>query len=155
MGLILQCRGSCAAGCTKEFMIRGRAVSDYKSQLAAWRRPFLKRLDHPDYDFITVPRKFDYSLEENKWVGFKAVSFLEKAKNRTRNFVYISRDPFLGGNRKPGFELYSQWIDQDGLSTGKYSQAALWGGCRTTLRLDGWKSMDFYAMSVYRLEDRF
>jgi len=109
-----------------------------------------KELDHPDYDFIKLDRKFDYAIKENEWVAIKAVSLLEK--DCTRNFLYLDADPLASsGQLSNNFRLYSEWIDRDGIPTGKYTTAALWAGWITTFRVDGWKSMDVAQFSVYEV----
>jgi hypothetical protein len=39
-------------------------------------------------------------------------------------------------------------MDQDGVNSGRYTQAATWGGWITTLRIDGWRQVDFSILSA-------
>jgi len=111
-----------------------------------------KELDHPDYDFIKIGRNFDYSVKENEWVAIKIISFLEKDASRTKNFLYLDTDPYDDtGKPNNNFRLYSEWVDQDGISTGKYTVAALWAGWVTTFRVDGWKNVDVAHLSAYEI----
>ncbi|MDO8572733.1 MAG: hypothetical protein Q7S11_03120 [bacterium] len=108
-----------------------------------------KELDHPDYDFLTINRKFDYAIQENKWLAVKVVSFLEEQQKRTRNFLYLDTNPYNeDGSPRNDFHLYTEWNDIEGVSTGQYVKAALWAGWETTFRVDGWKSLDIAHFSI-------
>ena len=56
----------------------------------------------------------------------------------------------LDVNGKPAnqWRLLSEYVDEEGKSTGQYNQLVSWGGWQTTLRMDGYRSIDFAFVSV-------
>jgi hypothetical protein len=67
----------------------------------------------------------------------------------TRNLLYLDDDPFdAKGAPRNAFRLYAAWDDRDGVPTGHYDQAAIWGGWVTTLRVDGWNRVDVAILSA-------
>jgi hypothetical protein len=66
------------------------------------------------------------------------------------NRLYIDSDPFdvATGAPKNGWRLFSEYVDVESKSTGRYSKLVDWGGWRTTLRTDGFGSIDFALISL-------
>jgi hypothetical protein len=106
-----------------------------------------RELDHPKYDTVKLAPKFPYQLQAGKWVGVKAVSYL--VPGGTKNLLYLDTEPFdASGKPRNNFRLYTEWMDKNGQSTGRYTQAAIWGGWTTTFRVDGWRRLDFTQLSA-------
>lgn len=106
-----------------------------------------RELDHPDYDSVKLKPKFSYQLQAGKWLAVKVVSYL--IEGGTKNLLYLDTEPFdANGEPRNNFRLYTEWVDEDGKSTGRYSRAATWGGWVTTFRVDGWKRVDFTHLSA-------
>ena len=77
------------------------------------------------------------------------LSYLRPDGASTYNALYVDTTPFdASGHPTNQFRLYEEWVDHDGVNTGKYSQAALWGGWRQTLRIDGWQAYDLAILSA-------
>jgi hypothetical protein len=111
---------------------------------------FGKELHHPDYDWVTLPSDFNYSLTENQWVGLKMVSYNSptNASEVVNNF-YLDTDPFdASGQPKNEWRLFATYTDIAGKSTGRYSKLVNWGGWETTVRTDGYNEIDFAFPSV-------
>ena len=101
-----------------------------------------RELDHPTYDHLPLEPRFDFQLQEDRWVGVKIVSYL--VRGGTRNLLYLDTDPFdASGAPQNRWRLYTEWRDLDGTSTGTYDRAATWAGWETTFRVDGWDRVDF------------
>jgi hypothetical protein len=106
-----------------------------------------RELDHPNYDHVKLTPKFPYQLQAGKWVGVKVVSYL--VAGGTQNRLYLDTEPFdASGKPRNNFRLYTEWVDKNGQSTGRYKQAATWGGWITTFRVDGWRRVDFTHLSA-------
>lgn len=116
---------------------------------------FGKELTHPYYDYVRLPPEFSAALEENAWVGLKLVSWNDPADvTRVINRLYIDTSPFDdAGVPQNNWRLFSEYIDVDGVSTGNYYSTLVdWGGWQTTLRSDGFESIDFTLVSVREIE---
>jgi hypothetical protein len=112
-----------------------------------------RELNHPDYDFVKLSPKFSYFIKDNIWLGAKCISYNADDNKSTINQVYIDTDPWdVNGKPKNNWQLYSEWHDTDGTSTGQYRQAALWAGWMYTLRVDGWDSTDFALLSIREID---
>lgn len=114
---------------------------------------FGKELTHPDYDYKTLAPAFPAALEENAWVGLKLVSWndpLDAA--RVINRLYLDTDPFEAGRPRNNWRLFSEYVDIEGVSTGRYAKLVDWGGWQTTLRTDGFESLDFAFPSVREID---
>jgi hypothetical protein len=130
--------GDARASCVE----MGLPYSNYQARAS-------RELDHPRYDMISIPSKFNYKVTAGQWVGVKMVSFINADKKSTTNRIYVDAVPFdAQGKPRNQFLLYSEWKDEDGKSTGRYTQAALWGGWIQTLRIDGWRYTDVAILSA-------
>jgi hypothetical protein len=111
---------------------------------------FGKELSHPIYDYVRLEPLFPASLEEDRWVGLKLVSYAVRSDaRRVVNRLYVDDAPFDDRGRPANhFRLFSEYIDVEGRSTGHYSKLADWGGWQTTLRTDGISELDFAIISV-------
>ncbi|WP_353268682.1 hypothetical protein [Gemmatimonas sp.] len=112
---------------------------------------FGKELVHPDYDYVRLTPRFDASLVENQWLGIKMVSWNDPTDStRVVNRLYLDTDPFERASGRPrnGWRLYSEYIDVAGKSSGRYNTVVNWGGWQTTMRLDGYRSVDFALLSA-------
>ena len=107
---------------------------------------FGKELTHPEYDYRTLTPFFSAALQENVWVGLKLVSWNDPHDAaRTINRLYLDLDPFdaVTGAARNGWRLFSEYVDREGTRTGRYTKLVNWGGWQTTLRTDGFDSIDF------------
>ncbi|MDP3655173.1 MAG: hypothetical protein Q8R67_26235 [Rhodoferax sp.] len=111
---------------------------------------FGKELTHPVYDYVTLQPQLDATLPENRWVGLKLLSWTAPhSPAQVINQLHIDTAPFdANGHPANHWRLYSAYTDVQGKSTGHYTQLADWGGWQTTLRMDGYQSMDFALPSV-------
>ncbi|WP_322114229.1 chitosanase [Aquabacterium sp. A7-Y] len=111
---------------------------------------FAKELTHPDYDYVKLTPKFDASLTENSWIGLKFVSWNDPTSRlRVVNRLYLDTTPFdADGRPRNQWRLFSEYIDVEGQSTGKYSKLVRWAGPLSTLRVDGYQRIDFALPSV-------
>lgn len=106
-----------------------------------------REFDHPKYDNVKLTPKFPYQLQAGKWVGVKVVSY--NIPGGAKNLLYLDTDPFdTTGKPRNNFRLYTEWVDKEGVSTGRYNKAATWGGWVTTFRVDGWRRLDFTRLSA-------
>lgn len=106
-----------------------------------------RELHHPNYDYVKLAPKFPYQLQAGKWVGVKIVSYL--VPGGAKNQLYLDTNPFdTSGKPRNDFKLYTEWMDKNGQSTGRYKQAATWAGWVTTFRVDGWNRVDFAHLSA-------
>jgi hypothetical protein len=109
-----------------------------------------RELDHPTYDHVALRPHFDYQLQEGRWLGVKVVSYL--VDGGTRNLLFLDTDPFdASGTPRNRFNLFTEWDDRDGESTGLYNRAATWAGWETTFRVDGWRRVDFAYPSAHEI----
>lgn len=112
---------------------------------------FGKELSHPIYDYVRLTPAFDAALIENRWVGLKLVSFsAPHDPTRVIHRLFLDSDPVEATTDRPRnqWKLFAEFIDVEGVSTGKYSKLADWGGWQTTLRTDGIGSLDFAWISL-------
>lgn len=111
---------------------------------------FGKELDHPLYDYVNLPLRFNTELRENRWYGLKLISLVDSARpDRVINRLYVDDDPFTAeGAPKNGFRLLTEYIDRAGVNTGRYDTLVNWRGVLTTLRVDGVDSVDITLLSA-------
>jgi hypothetical protein len=111
---------------------------------------FGKELTHPLYDYVTLTPHFDASLKDGAWVGMKLVSYAKPGDpTKVVNQLYLDTAPFdAAGKPVNGWRLFSEYVDSEGTSTGRYSKLADWGGEQTTIRTDGVSSLDFAFVSA-------
>jgi hypothetical protein len=112
---------------------------------------FAKELTHPEYDYVVLTPAFSAALKENTWVGLKLVSWNDPNDAAQVIYrLYVDVDPFESdtGNPKNNWRLFSEYVDKEGKSTGQYSKLVDWGGCQTTVRVDGFKDIDFALLSL-------
>jgi hypothetical protein len=111
---------------------------------------FGKELSHPLYDYVALQPAFDAALQENQWVGLKLLSWTDpEDRARVINQLHLDTTPFdAAGKPTNNWRLFSTYVDIEGKSTGRYSKLADWGGWQTTLRVDGYRSVDFAFPSV-------
>jgi hypothetical protein len=111
---------------------------------------FGKELSHPEYDYVNLKLAFDAALQDNTWVGLKLLSWTNpKNSNQVINQLHINTAPFdNAGKPTDQWLLLSEYIDVEGKSTGRYSKLVDWGALQTTLRVDGYRNVDFAHLSV-------
>jgi len=112
---------------------------------------FGKELTHPIYDFVKLTPAFDAALTANRWFGLKLLSYSAPGRPaRVINRLYLDGAPFDPATGRPrnNWQLFSEYVDGEGVSTGKYDKLADWGGWQTTLRTDGVNSLDFALISL-------
>ncbi len=112
---------------------------------------FGKELSHPIYDYVRLTPAFDAALNENRWFGLKLLSYSPPGEpTHVINRLYLDTDPFTlaTGHPRNKWKLFSEFVDVEGLSTGRYDKLADWGGWQTTLRTDGIGSLDFALISL-------
>jgi hypothetical protein len=111
---------------------------------------FGKELAHPVYDYVLLKPAFDAALKDNVWIGLKLLSWSDPQNPlRVINQLYADTAPFdAQGKPLNQWRLLSEYVDIEGKSTGKYSKLVDWGGWMTTLRVDGYRSIDFAYPSV-------
>ena len=111
---------------------------------------FGKELEHPNYDYVSLSSRVPGSLTDGQWVGLKMVSYQPRGDSkRVVNRLYVDAAPFDAQGR-PGnhWQLASEYVDVEGVSTGRYNKLANWGGWQTTFRGDGIHDLDFAILSV-------
>lgn len=115
---------------------------------------FGKELAHPHYDYVKLTPAFAFSLEENRWTGLKLQSFQNPHNARqVLNRLYVDVSPFdARGQMRNQWQLLSEYVDEEGKSTGRYDKLVNWGGWQTTLRMDGYRSIDFAQVSMQALD---
>lgn len=116
---------------------------------------FGKELTHPIYDYVKLTPAFDAALNENRWFGLKLLSYSSPGRPaRVINRLYLDNAPFEPANGSPrnNWRLFSEFVDVEGVSTGKYNKLADWGGWQTTLRADGASSLDFTLISLREVQ---
>lgn len=111
---------------------------------------FGKELSHPVYDYVDLKPLFDAALRDNTWVGLKLLSWSARQNPaQVINQLHIDTTPFdATGKPANQWRLLSEYIDVEGKSTGRYTKLVDWGALQTTLRVDGYRSVDFAHMSV-------
>ncbi len=114
---------------------------------------FGKELSHPDYDYVNLKPAFDAALQDNVWVGLKLLSWADpKNPAQVINQLHIDTAPFdKAGKPSNQWRLLSEYTDVEGKSTGRYSKLVDWGALQTTLRVDGYRSVDFAHLSVRKI----
>lgn len=116
---------------------------------------FGKELTHPNYDYVTLTPAFDAGLLENRWFGLKLLSYSSPGEpRRVTNRLYLDIDPFehVGAKPRNNWKQFAEYVDIEGVSTGKYNKLADWGGWQTTLRSDGVSSLDFALISLREVQ---
>jgi hypothetical protein len=110
-----------------------------------------KELSHPIYEYQELRPFFEFFVEDGRWFGMKTTSWNNLDKTTT-NRCYIDPDPFgSDGTLRNNYRLYSEYIDKG--NGNKYPKIiANWaGGVPTTIRVDGFESIDFYACSAIEI----
>jgi hypothetical protein len=114
------------------------------------RSRFGKELSHPLYDYVALSPLFDAALPDGSWVGLKLLSWADP--HHPAQVVYqlhIDTTPFDSSGRPANhWRLFSTYTDAAGKSTGHYDTLVHWGGWQTTVRMDGYRSMDFAYPSI-------
>lgn len=115
---------------------------------------FGKELAHPHYDYVKLTPAFAFTLEENRWTGLKLQSFQNPHNARqVINRLYVDVSPFDAlGQARNQWQLLSEYVDEEGKSTGLYDKLVNWGGWQTTLRMDGYQSIDIARVSMQALD---
>lgn len=126
----------------------GMSVSHISTGRAARRA---KELTHPFYEYEELSPKFEFFTQDNVWFGMKVTSWNtnnDKYGSCVTNRCYIDPEPFLADGRlRNNYNLYSEWIDHG--NGEKYKEIVNWaGGVPITVRIDGWDSVDFYALNA-------
>lgn len=106
---------------------------------------FGKELTHPIYDYVNLVSHVSGGLEEGRWVGLKLISWQDASDaDRVTNQLFIDTGG-LDGAGKPSnqWQLLSEYVDVEGKSTGHYKKMVNWRGWQTTLRVDGYRTVDF------------
>jgi len=112
---------------------------------------FAKELTHPLYDYVVLRPLLDVALQPGQWYGLKLISYSRPGvPGEVLNQLYLDTAPFDSAGRPAnGWQLLSEYTDVQGKRTGRhYDTLADWGGWQTTLRMDGYRSMDFALPSV-------
>ncbi len=111
---------------------------------------FGKELSHPDYDYVNLKPAIDATLQDNTWVGLKLLSYADpKNSDQVINQLHIDTVAFDSAGRPANqWRLLAEYTDVEGKSTGRYSKLVDWGAVQTTLRVDGYRSVDFTHLSV-------
>ena len=150
-------RGNLGRHITLSWLLRGGPHSGRRPDLASctglevpWGDQSAKAFReyrHPLYDYIPLTPAFDFAFEEGRWLGTKVLSWV--VDGGTVNRLYLDTDPFdAQGRPRNAFRLYLEWQDRDGDDTGRYDVAATWAGYQTSLRVDGWRNVDFTLLSA-------
>jgi hypothetical protein len=108
-----------------------------------------KELTHPIYEYEELSPKFEFFTQDNVWFGMKVTSWNNNKKDcNVINRCYIDSEPFSSdGSLRNNYRLYSEWIDHG--NGEKYKEVVNWaGGVPITIRIDGWDSVDFYALNA-------
>ena len=112
---------------------------------------FAKELTHPLYDYVVLRPLLDVALQPAQWYGLKLISYSRPGvSGEVLNQLYVDTAPFdAAGRPANGWQLLSEYTDVQGKRTGRhYDTLADWGGWQTTLRMDGYRSIDFALPSV-------
>ncbi|MBV9175429.1 MAG: hypothetical protein JO327_09090 [Nitrososphaeraceae archaeon] len=126
----------------------GISVSHISTGHAARRA---KELTHPIYEYEELSPRFEFFTQDNVWFGMKVTSWNNNNNEKdssVTNRCYIDVNPFLpDGSLRNDYRLYSEWIDHG--NGEKYKEIVNWaGGVPITVRIDGWDSVDFYALNA-------
>jgi len=116
---------------------------------------FGKELIHPKYDYVTLSPRFPAALADGRWVGLKMVSYAAASEaGQVVNRLYLDTEPWgAGGQPANHWRLFSEYVDVEGKSTGRYySKLVDWGGFQTTIRTDGVAELDFTLVSVREIQ---
>ena len=116
---------------------------------------FGKELIHPIYDYVKLPPVFAAALVDNQWFGVKLLSYdIPGDSTRVVNRLYLDSEPFERQSGKPRnrWQLFAEYVDSEGLSTGQYSKLVDWRGWQTTLRTDGVGSLDFTMIGLREIQ---
>ena len=116
---------------------------------------FGKELIHPIYDYVKLRPGFAAALVDNQWFGLKLLSYgMPGDSTRVVNRLFLDSEPFERRSGKPRnrWQLLAEYVDSEGLSTGRYSKLADWGGWQTTLRTDGVGSLDFTMIGLREIQ---
>ncbi|BDT71619.1 hypothetical protein os4_11460 [Comamonadaceae bacterium OS-4] len=112
---------------------------------------FAKELTHPLYDYVVLRPLLNVALQPGQWYGLKLISYSRPGvAGEVLNQLYVDTAPFdAAGRPANGWQLLSEYTDVQGKRTGRhYDTLADWGGWQTTLRMDGYRSIDFALPSV-------
>ena len=115
---------------------------------------FGKELTHPVYDYVNLTARISTALEEDRWVGLKLLSWQDiGSANRVINQLYVD----VGGLDHAGkpanrWEMLSEYVDIEEKSTGNYQKMVNWSGWQTTLRVDGYRTVDFAYPSLREIQ---
>ena len=112
---------------------------------------FAKELTHPLYDYVVLRPLLNVALQPGQWYGLKLISYSRPGvPGEVLNQLYLDTAPFdAAGRPANGWQLLSEYTDVQGKRTGRhYDTLADWGGWQTTLRMDGYRSIDFALPSV-------
>jgi len=116
-----------------------------------------KELSHPVYEYKNLKPFFEFFVEEGKWFGMKATSWNNRDNDAyTTNRCYIDPDPFNpDGTLRNDYRLYSEYIDKG--NGNRYPGIVVnWaGGVPSTIRVDGFANVDFYAFNAREIIPRF
>jgi hypothetical protein len=152
-----------------ELKIRGGQHKDREPALASCtmmtfatqRAPgvsrFGKELNHPEYDYVDLPLRFNTELRPERWFGLKLVTFVDPERtDRVVNRLYVDDEPFSAdGSPRNDFRLLTEYVDRPGVSTGLYDTLVDWRGYVTTLRIDGVESIDVAFLSARAIDPGF
>ena len=111
-----------------------------------------KELTHPVYEYEELLPRFEFFTQDNVWFAMKVTSWNNNNNSHldgtVTNRCYIDSEPFLpDGRLRNGYRLYSEWIDHG--NGKKYKEIVNWaGGVPITVRIDGWDSVDLYALNA-------
>lgn len=112
---------------------------------------FGKELVHPNYDYVPLRPLFPAALREEAWYGLKLVCWNTTDQPARAVFrLYVDTDPFQRstGCLSNQWRLLSEYMDEEGKSSGQYTKLVDWGGWETTLRTDGFREIDFALISL-------
>jgi len=115
---------------------------------------FARELNHPDYDYVTLNANFSAFVVDNVWMGVKMVTWKNADGVSRTNRLYLNMTPWNpdGTVNNNSWQLYSEYIDKQGVNTGSYTQFTSWaGGAPCTARIDGWDSIDFAKLSAFEI----
>ena len=116
---------------------------------------FGKELIHPIYDYVKLRPGFTAALADNQWFGLKLLSYgIPGDSTRVVNRLFLDSEPFERRSGKPRnrWQLLAEYVDSEGLSTGRYSKLVDWSGWQTTLRTDGVGSLDFTMIGLREIQ---
>lgn len=111
---------------------------------------FGKELTHPIYDYVNLVSNIAGGLIEGQWIGLKFLSWKDPLHaNQVINQLFIDADGFNDlGKPTNQWKKVSEYVDIEGKSTGNYTKMVDWSGPQTTLRVDGYRLVDFVYPSL-------